>query len=83
MGVLNGSESIPKRFTHKLPMGKKWDQPFNNQYINYSRDGLPVMTPITDIIDRICAITEKAILQNGGEKLIRDGRSYYKVKRTY
>lgn len=83
MGVLNGSESIPKRFTHKLPMGKKWDQPFNNQYINYSRDGLPVMTPITDIIDRIYAITEKAILQNEGKKLIRDGRIYYKVKRTY
>jgi hypothetical protein len=54
-----------------------WEEPFNNQYINYSRDGLPNLSYISDIIDRIMAISEKAILANGGQKFLKEGEVYY------
>ena len=38
IGVLKGSNSIPDHLTKDLGGGEKWDRPFNNQYINYSRD---------------------------------------------
>ena len=44
MGILNGGSSIPDALTLELPSRNKWTEPFNNQYINYSRDGLPSYT---------------------------------------
>ncbi len=74
VGVLNGSKSIPNHLMTDIGGGEVWDEPFNNQYINYSRDKLPNMTPISEIVDRIYAMAESAILENGGKKL-RDNRA--------
>lgn len=68
IGVLHGASSIPVHLTTDLGDGKIWSEPFNNQYINYSRDGLPNLTLISDIVDRILVIAEMAILENGGNK---------------
>ena len=57
----------------------KWTEPFNDQYVNFSRDGLPIVTKISDIVERITAITEKAILANGGKKQVKDGQLMYTV----
>ena len=79
IGVLKGSNSIPDHLTKDLGGGEKWDRPFNNQYINYSRDGLPNMTLITDIVERIYFIAESAILENGGEKFKKDGKVFLMI----
>jgi hypothetical protein len=80
IGVLNGAGTIPEELTHNVGYNEIWEKPFNNQYINYSRDGLPNLTHISDIIDRILAISEQAILGNGGEKIVLDGEPAYRVK---
>lgn len=79
MGVLNGVESIPENLLLSLGQEEEWEEPFNNQYVNYSRDGLPNMIPISEIIDRIMAVTEEAILEEGGEKLRHDSGIVYRV----
>jgi hypothetical protein len=38
---------------------------------------LPNLTLISDIIGRIARISEKAILENGGEKQVRNGGITY------
>jgi len=63
MGVLNGTKCIPEEFTKEIA---NWDEPFNNLYLNYTRDDLPIATPISEIVNRIAKISEKAILDNGG-----------------
>ncbi len=68
IGVLNGAQMIPQRFTHHLPSRGSWQVPFNNQYINYSRDDLPNYNEISEIIDRILMITERAVMANGASK---------------
>jgi hypothetical protein len=68
MGIVLGPESIPERLTLEMPSRGRWTQPFNNTYINYSRDGLPNFNRISDIVDRIQAIAEKQILEHGGTK---------------
>lgn len=77
--VINGAGCIPDRLTKEfLPRGK-WRQPFNDQYLNYSRDGLPIVTKISDIVERIAAVAEKAILENGGGKRVVNGKITYTV----
>jgi len=80
IGVVNGAGCIPRELTHEMGYNEKWDKPFNNQYINYSRDGLPNLTYISDIVDRILAISEKAILENGGRKEEEKGETIYRIK---
>ena len=63
MGVLNGTECIPEEFTKDIA---NFDKPFNDLYLNYTRDHLPIATPISEIVNRIAKISEKAILDNGG-----------------
>ncbi len=79
IGILNGAGSIPKHLTTELSPFAAWEEPFNNLYINYSRDELPNATPITEIIDRIYDIAEKAILNNGGTKTIENGRTIFNI----
>ena len=77
IGVMNGSGCIPDRLTKDfLPRGK-WKKPFNDQYINYSRDNLPVMFKISDIVRRITNIAEISILQNGGKKITKNEKTVY------
>jgi hypothetical protein len=80
IGVMHGAATIPDRFTKELPHRSKWKEPFNNRYINFSRDDLPVCTPISNIVDRILAIAERAILENGGERTTIDGKEAFKVQ---
>jgi len=82
IGVLKGVDSIPDRLTmpkegaiyEKL---KRWERPFNNTYFNYTRDGLPMDNKIHDIVNRIAAIAEDAILAGGGKKIRENGKDVY------
>ena len=80
IGVLKGADVIPHKLTHEVGYHDKWELPFNDQYINYSRDGLPNLTPISEIIDRIMAISEKAILAEGGKVTRVNGKTTYMIK---
>ena len=68
LGVINSGKSIPDKFTMELPSRGKWDKPFNDSYINYTRDNLPNFIRISEIVDRLVSVTEKAIHKNGGKK---------------
>ena len=79
IGVMHGAAVIPRELTHDcLPRGS-WDQPFNDTYINYSRDGLPIHNRISDIVERIADVAEDAILRKGGRKFERDGETVYAI----
>lgn len=77
IGVINGASAIPKRLTLGLSDKPSWKTPFNDTYINFTRDGLPVYTKISDIVNRILLIAEEAILTNGGKKIKEDNTVYY------
>ena len=66
MGVIHGSKAIPDELTKKISVYEEWADPFNNMYINFTRDNLPVATPIDEIVMRIFNISKKAILEHGG-----------------
>ncbi len=77
IGVMHGPGVIPESLTHDcLPRGR-WNQPFNDTYINYSRDGLPIHNRISDIVERIADVAEQAILREGGRRVERDGEIVY------
>ncbi len=80
LGVMHGADSIPERFTHDLPSRGRWTAPFNDTYINYSRDNLPNHFTITGLVDRILAVTETAILASGGQRVEEDGIPVYKIQ---
>ena len=80
IGTMHGSGCIPYDLTRKLSSdGTVWKEPFNNQYLNYTRDDLPVMSKISDLVDRIMVITEKSILENGGKKITQNGEDAFVV----
>lgn len=79
IGVLLGARNIPDFLTLELPSRGKWKEPFNNQYINYSRDSLPNFNKISDIVDRLLALSEQAILESGGRKIIADREVFYEI----
>jgi hypothetical protein len=79
MGVVLGAGAIPTALTQDcLPRGR-WDKPFNDTYINFSRDGLPIHNRISDIVERIANIAETAILREGGRKLEKEGEIIYVI----
>jgi ADP-ribosylglycohydrolase len=77
IGVLNGAKAIPEKFTLELPSRGEWKKPFNDRYINYSRDELPNLVKISDIVKRIQVITEQAIWEGGGRKISENGKTTY------
>lgn len=79
LGMTQGAAAIPRHITHELPSRGRWEQPFNDTYINYSRDALPAYHRNRDIIDRIQAIAVQAILQNGGRRLQSPAGPSYQV----
>ena len=82
IGVMHGTAAIPDELTKNVtPRG--WAEPFNNLYVNFSRDELPVATPITEIAERIAAIAKTAILDNGGRVEIRPGDAPSIVGKTF
>jgi ADP-ribosylglycohydrolase len=69
IGVMHGVAAIPDEFTLGLPGERgRWEKPFNDQYINWSRDELPNLTKISDLVKRTRAVAEQAILQHGGSQ---------------
>lgn len=79
IGIINGTEGIPSELLLGLPSRGKWEVPFNNTYINYSRDNLPNYNKISDIVDRILTITEQAIIENGGNQFEKEGKIFYEI----
>lgn len=77
IGVIHGMDGIPLNLTTELPSRNQWSVPFNDQYINYSRDDLPNYNTISDIVERILQVSEDAILEQGGSKeLVKDETIY-------
>ena len=79
MGVLNGAKAIPDALTKDFVREGLWDKAFNDQYINYTRDEIAVVTPISEIVDRIAAVAEQAIWDAGGRKIEKNGEVVYVV----
>jgi hypothetical protein len=81
LGVMLGAKAIPTALTQDcLPRGR-WEKPFNDTYINHSRDGLPNYNRISDLVQRIANVAEAAILREGGRKIEQDGRIVYVISR--
>mmetsp|Transcript_13661 Transcript_13661/g.25632 ORF Transcript_13661/g.25632 Transcript_13661/m.25632 type:complete len:439 (-) Transcript_13661:247-1563(-) len=66
VGVMHGSRSIPYELTHHIA-GNNWQQPFNNRYVNERRPPLPRDQTNTGIVDKLMALTSRAILEQGGQ----------------
>jgi hypothetical protein len=80
MGVMNGAQAIPDELTKNVTWEGAWEKPFNDQYVNATRDGIPIVTPISEIVERIHAVAQEAILANGGRKEMRDGVAVYVIR---
>ncbi|HUX97256.1 MAG TPA: ADP-ribosylglycohydrolase family protein [Bacteroidales bacterium] len=79
IGVINGGSSIPSKFTLGLGDKPSWKVPFNDTYINYTRDDLPPYTRISDIVNRILILAEESILANGGRKITENNKTFYLI----
>lgn len=79
VGVMHGAGCVPDKLTRDFIRPGFWKRPFNDRYLNYSRDGLPIMNRISDIVERIAAVAEKAILAGGGEKIMKNGEVVYRI----
>lgn len=80
IGVRNGMSGLGKKaidITINIPSQAEWTVPFNNLYCNWTRDDLPVRTPISEIVERIAKIAKDAILENGGRMELRDDKPVY------
>lgn len=86
MGVLNGFSGIgpvADRLMRDLPAWRPWSKPFNDRYVNISRDEIALHTPISQIVERIAAVAKTAILENGGRMEVRDGELVYVVNSDF
>lgn len=63
IAVMHGTKCLPAELVKE----------FKNQYVCFTRDDLPIVTPLSDIEERIAAIAKRAILENGGRVEIRPG----------
>ena len=79
MGVLNGAKTIPDALTKDFVGKGMWDKPFNDRYINYTRDEIAIVTPISEIVERIAAVAEQAIWNAGGRKIEKNGEVVYVI----
>jgi ADP-ribosylglycohydrolase len=80
IGVIKGASAIPSRLTLGLSDKPSWKTPFNDTYINFTRDDLPVYTKISDIVNRILKIAVEDILSNGGKKITVDNKTFYLIR---
>jgi ADP-ribosylglycohydrolase len=81
IGVLAGTGGIPEPLTTQCMFGdRKWEEPFNDTYINFSRDGLPVFNRIRDMAARTATVAEAAIIANGGWKAEDGSNLIYTVE---
>jgi hypothetical protein len=56
VAVLNGTKCLPKDLVEE----------FKDQYVCFTRDDVPIATPISNITERITVIAKEAIISNGG-----------------
>lgn len=70
IGVMVGEQKLPRDYTFHLKGGASgpWSAPYNDTYVNMTRDGLPIRTANSALVDRILAVAEDAILKHGGQK---------------
>lgn len=83
IGVMNGIDGIPDKLKYEMNPQHVWDEPFNNTYINYTRDGLPIYNRISDIVQRIKTIAEDAILDHGGSISSVNGERVYTINSDF
>ena len=86
IGVLTGLSGMGDAAleqTLDLPAWGRWTKPFNDQYVNISRDEIRLRTPISEIVRRIAAVAKTAILENGGRMEVRDGETVYVVNADF
>ncbi len=86
IGVLNGLSGMGEAaIAHSvsLPTRGRWTEPFNNSYVNITREEVRLRTPISEIVQRIAAIAKTAILENGGRMEIRDGDVVYIINSDF
>lgn len=80
IGVIHGAACIPDRLTMGVGNERLWDRAFNNRYVNYTRDQLPVAIKITDIVEAIADVAGQAIIENAGSLKSENGTQYYVVQ---
>jgi len=77
LGIIHGTAGFPENLLY--PLGRsRWQQPFNDRYVNVSRHDLPDAS-LRDIAARIARQGEKVILANGGRIVSEDGIEYYEI----
>ena len=69
--------------TMSLPSPGRWNEPFNDSYINFRRQGVRLRIPISEIVQRIAAIAKTAILGSGRRAAMRDGEVVYIVNSDF
>jgi ADP-ribosylglycohydrolase len=82
LGIINGTNGIPENLLLEMSSRNTWETPFNNTYINYSRDALPNYNQISDIVNRILKITAQAVTDNGGTISSDTNKTNYQVLTT-
>ncbi len=60
-------------------MAQGWN--IKDQYRNTTRDQMPTNETITSFGDRLVALAERVIIEQGGKKLMKDGRPFYLIRR--
>lgn len=77
VAVAKGLECIPRELLYPFP-DLDWKEPFNDFYKNLTREELPD-AKISDLARRTALQGEKIILAHGGEKLEKDGETWYSI----
>ncbi len=86
IGVLNGLSgmgTVATNLTLNLAAWTTWEKPFNDRYVNISRDEVKLHTPISEIVARIAAVAKTAIIENGGRMEVRDGKPVYVINSDF
>jgi hypothetical protein len=82
IGVITGAGSLPDDY--KMVFTDDAKSLFYGAYVNHTRDGLPDRTEMSEIVERIADIAEKAILANGGERRVKpNGETVYLIKTDF
>lgn len=86
IGTMKGMAGLEESVVQQmktLPAWRDWEQPFNDTYVNLSRDEIALRTPISEIVERIVAVAERAIRDQGGRMESREGEVFYVVKTDF
>ncbi|MCX7045922.1 MAG: ADP-ribosylglycohydrolase family protein [Candidatus Sumerlaeota bacterium] len=69
VGVLKGGRWM---------MAQGWE--IKDVYRNISRDDMPMNETLTSFGDRLIALAERVIAEQGGKKIAKDGKAYYQIQ---